>query len=181
MAGIVVGPVLLVPLVRVFGLMSCCFWSEVAVVATSIWSALSDGPDDYNSFVASRAIAGLFAGTVQVFSAGVIAHIFFLHQRGKAFAVYSTIYMVATVAGPTFSGFVIQYVPWPIAFWWTVAANGLSAVLFLFFGEDTTWDRDTSQHPSHRPLPSSWAARRVALFLPGTRTVPEGKGKSIVS
>ena len=75
MGGIVVGPVVLVAAVRVFGVMSCCFWSEIAVVATSIWSSLSAGPGAFNSFCASRAIAGLFCPTTQVFSAGVIAQI----------------------------------------------------------------------------------------------------------
>ncbi|KAI0146685.1 major facilitator superfamily domain-containing protein [Pestalotiopsis sp. NC0098] len=179
LGGIVVGPVVLVAAVRVFGVMSCCFWSEIAVVATSIWSSLSAGPGAFNSFCASRAIAGLFCPTTQVFSAGVIAQIFFLHQRGRAFAIYSTIYMVSSVAGPTFSAFIVQYHKWPICFWWTVAANGLSAILFFVLGEETGWDRARNQPPSSSPIPRTWLGRRCALFFPGTRVAAPGKAKNI--
>ncbi|KAI1851822.1 hypothetical protein JX265_013179 [Neoarthrinium moseri] len=175
LGGIVVGPVVLVAAVRVFGVMSCCFWSELAVVATSIWSSLSTGPGAFKSFAASRAIAGLFTGTVQVFSAGVIAQIFFLHQRGRAFAIYSTICMVSAVAGPTFSGFIVQYHPWPVCFWWTVAANGLSAVLFFFLGDETGWDRVNNRPPSAKRVPETWLKKRLVLFFPGTRVVAPGK------
>ncbi|ETS87266.1 hypothetical protein PFICI_01094 [Pestalotiopsis fici W106-1] len=179
LGGIVVGPVLLVAAVRVFGVMSCCFWSEIAVVATSIWSSLSTGPGSFNSFCASRAIAGLFCPTTQVFSAGVIAQVFFLHQRGRAFAIYSTIYMVSSVAGPTFSAFIVQYHSWPICFWWTVAANGLSAILFFILGEETGWDRVNNRPPSSSPIPRTWIGRRCALFFPGTRVAAPGKMANI--
>lgn len=40
LAGIVIGPLLVVPLVRVFGVMSLCFWSCIMVAISSIWHVL---------------------------------------------------------------------------------------------------------------------------------------------
>ncbi|KAK4493594.1 hypothetical protein PRZ48_015261 [Zasmidium cellare] len=178
LGGIILGPVLLVPLVRCVGVMSCCFWSTLAVLVTSIWSAVSTGPSGYGSFLASRFVAGLFCATVQVFTGGIIANLFFVHQRGKAYAIYSSMYMIAQVGGPTFSGYIVQYVDWPICFWWTVAGNGLAAILFFIFGEDTAWDRN--QKPMNRkPLPEGWWARRRALFLFGTRVAPPHRRTNI--
>ncbi|KAF7185563.1 Efflux pump radE [Pseudocercospora fuligena] len=181
LAGIILGPVLLVPLVRVFGIMSCCFWSTIIVALTSIWSALSTGPNGYSSFLASRFIAGLFSATVQVFTSGVIADLFFVHQRGKAFAIYSALYMIAQVGGPTFSGYIVEFVEWPVCFWWTVGANLLAAGLFLGLGEDTNWDRE-NQKPIAKEDASegSWMGRRIALFFPGTKvTASTGRWSNI--
>lgn len=179
LGGIVIGPILLVPLVRVFGVMSCCFWSMVFLTITSIWSAVSTEATSYGSFVASRFVAGLFAPTPQIFLSGVIVQIFFLHQRGKIFAVYSTVYMIAQLAGPTFSGYIVEFVSWPVCFWWTVGANGLAAVLIFLFCDETAWDRSANRPLAHKELPDSWLGRRRALFLPGTRVTPANSVKSI--
>lgn len=174
----------MIPLVRMFGAMSCSFWSMLGVVATSIWSALANGPSNYASFVASRVVAGIFCGNAQVFIAGVLTDMYFLHQRGKAFAVYSTVYMVATVAGPTFAGFIVQTEDWPVCFWWTVAANALAAVLIFLVGDHTVWDRE-KQRPINwaRNLSEqrSWFRRRADLFFPGTRVVAPIEWRLIVS
>lgn len=179
LAGIVIGPILLVPLVHVFGVMSCCFWSCVFVAVTSIWSAVSTGPSGYGSFLASRFVAGLFCATVQVFTGGVIADLFFVHQRGKAYAIYSAVYMIAHVGSPTFSGYIVRYVDWPICFWWTVAANGFAAVLFFFFGEDTAWDRERQQPVARKGIPETWLKRRLALFFFGVKVAPPNRRQSI--
>lgn len=174
LAGIIVGPVLLIPLVRIFGAMSCSFWSMAALAVTSIWSALSNGPSNYTSFVASRAVAGIFASNAQVLATGIIVDIFPLHQRGKAFAIYSTIYMCGTVGGPTFAGFIVQRLDWPVCFWWTVGACGLSAILIFVTGDHTVWDRG-HQRPDNwarnKDPQSTWLKRRMDLFFPGTQVV----------
>jgi hypothetical protein len=169
----------MVPLVRLFGVMSCCFWSMLIIAVTSVWSALSDGPSDYGSFVAFRGVAGLFAATPQIFISGVITNMFFLHQQGRAFGVYSTIYMIASLAGPSFSGYIVQYTEWPVCFWWTVGANTLAAILIFVFGEDTLWDRERQGPVARKPMPASWWARRIVLFFPGTRAVPSNTRRGI--
>jgi MFS family permease len=125
------------------------------IAATSVWSALSDGPSDYDSFVASRGVAGLFAATPQIFISGVITNMFFLHQQGRAFGVYSTIYMIVSLADPSFSGYIVQYTEWPVCFWWTVGANALAAILIFVFGEDTLWDRERKSPVARKPMPET--------------------------
>lgn len=147
------------------------------MAVTSVWSAVSTSSGSYGSFVASRFVAGIFCPVPQIFASGVITHVFFLHQRGKAFAVYSTIYMIAQVAGPTFSGYIVEFVGWPVCFWWTVGANGLAALLFFLFGEETAWDRENNRPVAKQEIPNSWIARRIALFFFGTRVAPPGSAK----
>lgn len=181
LAGVIIGPVLLVPLVRVFGVMSCCFWSAIMITVTSIWSAVSTSPGDYGSFVASRFIAGLFCGTAQVFVSGVIANMYYQHDRGKAFGIYSTVYLTSCVAGPTFSGFIVYRTDWSVCFWWVVGAGALSTIFIFCFGEDTLWNR-VDQRPVHRgDVPEDYLKRRIALFLPGTKVAPPNPWYEIVS
>ena len=168
------------PLVRVLGVMFCCFWSTTFVAITSIWSAVSTGPSGYGSFLASRFIAGLFCATVQVFTGGVIANIFFVHQRGKAYAIYSALYMIAQVGRPTFSGYIVNFVEWPVCFWWTVGANALAAVLIFVFGEDTAWDREEQRPLARKDIPQSWFGRRAALFFFGTKVAPPNRKRNII-
>ena len=77
------GPLLLVPTVKIIGVTSCTFWSLIGVVATEIWAAESSGPNDYTSFAVARGVSGIFSATAQILTGGVIVDMFFLHERGR--------------------------------------------------------------------------------------------------
>lgn len=87
--------------------------------------------------------------------------------------------MIAQVGGPTFSGYIVQYVEWPVCFWWTVAANGLAAILIFIFGEDTAWDRENQQPVTDHRASSSWLGERMALFFFGTKVTPSNRKSNI--
>ena len=95
---------------------------------------------------------------------------FFLHERGKAFAVFTFMFLLGVLAGPTFSGFIVQHTNWPIEFWWGVASQGAVAILVFLLLEETGWTRD-AKAPYPKP-PESWLQNRVATFLPGNKVVP---------
>jgi MFS family permease len=86
----------------------------------------------------------------------------------SAFACYT----IATTFGPqvagTLSGYIAATAPWPVYFWWTVAALGLVCILFFFFIEDTTFDR-TNASSKKAKLP--FVQERVATLLPGSAVV----------
>ena len=82
-AGLLAGPLILLPFARVIGRTSSIFWSLLGAIATQIWAAQMTSPNDYNSFVASRLFAGIFGSVATILGSGYIMDIFFLHQRGK--------------------------------------------------------------------------------------------------
>ena len=151
------------------------------MVATSIWSGESTGPHGYTSFAVARGIAGIFAGIPQILTGGMISSMFFLHERGKAFAIYSTIYVVATIAGPTFSGFIVQHTHWSVTQWWCVGSNALSAILIFLFVEETGYNRDPRAIHQFPRKKQSWIGNRIATFFPGTQVVPVVQASKIVS
>ena len=77
---------------------------------------------------------------------------------------------MGTVAGPTFRGFIVQHVGWPVVFWWTIGLQGLALVLVLFFLEETSFGRYGG--PVSPTTPNSFIANRIATFFLGTEVVP---------
>lgn len=99
-----------------------------------------------------------------------VVNVYFRHQRGTALAIYSTIYTLATVAGATFCGFIVQHSTWPVNFWWLTAGNALAAVLVFLFLEETGYDRMDGE-VAYGASSRSWVQGRIATFLPGSKVV----------
>ena len=93
--------------------------------------------DNYISFILSRLFGGIFGSVPSILGSGTISDIFFLHERGQAFTWFSLSFLLGTVAGPTFGGFVIQHTTWPFEFWWAVGIQALVVVLAFFLLEET--------------------------------------------
>ena len=100
--------------------------------------------------------------------AKAITETFFLHDRGKCLTIYSSSILFGTVASATFSGFIVQSASWTVQFWYVVGLQAFVALTVVAFMEETTWTRpDTEVYP---PLPTTFVARRAALYL-GTKPV----------
>ncbi|PVH78219.1 hypothetical protein DL98DRAFT_534080 [Cadophora sp. DSE1049] len=112
----------------------------------------------------------------------ILGPVFLVPLRGKAFAIYSSIYLIGQVGSPKFSGFIVEFVDWLVCFWWTVGANFLAAILIFLFGEETGWDHENQRPLATADLPDSWFGRRIALFFPGTKVAsPNWKENSLIS
>ena len=168
------------PLSHKYGRSCIFFWSMVGLLVTGIWSACMTKSNQYGPFVAARALGGLFGGNFVTLGSGVLVDIYFLHQRGKAFTALNLSFIMGTVIGPIFSGFIVQSAPWSVQFWWT---NGLEAVILIlafFFLEDTYYDRSALNTNSHR-TPKNFLASRMGTFFCGSRTIPFVSFATIVS
>ena len=87
------------------------------------------GPDDYIPFIISRLMAGLSGALPVVLAAGYIMDMYFLHQRGKAFAVLEVSLLSGVIVMPGIGGFIVDSRPWPDVFWLVAAINGLTVLL----------------------------------------------------
>ncbi|OAP61754.1 hypothetical protein AYL99_03957 [Fonsecaea erecta] len=168
--GSVVGPLIWTAVARHIGRTSLMFWGTVVSFGCNIWSACMTKDDQYIAFVLSRWLAGLFASVSMTVGAGIILDIFFLHQRGKAFALYSVVTLFGALFAPVVSGFIVETTSWPVQFWWCVGGLGFACVLILFFMEDTTYDRSNSDEGAE-PLKQSYVANRIDHLFPGNKVV----------
>lgn len=180
LAGWMAGPFIFTPLAGLVGRSSVILWSLVATFACQIWAAKMTGPDDFIPFTISRVTCGLFGVIPAIMGTGFILDIFFLHQRGKAFAIFEVLIIFAVVGGGTLGGFIAESKPWEYVFWWTLGPVGAAIVAVFLFVEDTTFSRDPNV-VNRAALPSSWFANRAATFFPGTKTQPDGRLAELVS
>lgn len=180
LVGWVAGPFFVIPLVAAIGRGSVVLWSLVAIFACQAWAGEMTGPNDFIPFTISRLICGFFGGVPAILGSGYIIDMFFLHQRGKAFAIFEVLIIFAVVGGGTLGGFIAEHQPWNYVFWWTLGPVGAAIFLVFCFVEDTTFPRGPGVS-KRAALPKNWIANRLATFLPGTRTQGSDKGNELVS
>lgn len=197
-SGLAAGPLLLMPLIHVFGCCSIVFWSLIGGTCCSIWSALMTNPDQYVAFAISRFTAGFFSATPTILGPQMLVEIFFLHERGKVFNTFMQCSNLGVIIGPTLGGYMVQHTPWPWLFWYTVILQGVVAVLgkssalklemqrfylnlllvFFFLEESGFTRKDGRIYPRQ---PSGFIQNRIATYFPGTRVAHEGGLKAAVS
>ena len=135
--------------------------------------------NQYNFFVIFWLLAGIFEAVSFILGASTITDLFFLYKRDRAFLAFSLSFLLGTVAGHTFGGFIVELVDWPIEFWWTVGLQGLALVFVFLFLEETGFDRDgRSAYPTK---PKSFIQYRVATFLLDANIVPATSCSELVS
>lgn len=116
LAGWMAGPFIITPLAAPVGRSSVILWSLVGTAICQIWAANMTGSDDFIPFVISRLICGLFGVIPATMGTGYIIDMFFLHQRGKAFAIFEVLIIFAVVGGGTIGGFIAEKNPWQYVF-----------------------------------------------------------------
>ena len=148
-------------------------------MATQIWAICMTRPDDYNGFIVSRVVSGLFGSVVGVVGPRILIDMFFLHQRGRVFSLFHSALNFGIIGGPTFSAFFSAGKHWPVEYWWSVALLAVSAILMVLFVEETTFDRELGALNIEQP--KSFIANRFATFLFGTRVVKKTTPAEVVS
>ena len=124
-----------------------------------------------HSYLASRFFAG-FDATVSSSALGpkILIDLFFIHERGGAFAVFPIAFLLGTLVVPTVGCFIASQTDSPIMFRWTIPFLGSALVLTVTFMEETGYEREgwvEHPHPPKSPL-----SERIATFLPDLRVVP---------
>lgn len=79
------------------------------MMACGIWAAKMTASGDYISFVISRLFGGLFGSVPQILGNGVIVNLFPLQDRGKAFAIYSTVFVLGMMLPPITRLFIVSH------------------------------------------------------------------------
>ena len=137
-------------------------------------------PTHYGPYLASRFFAGFGATFPSTVGGRIILDLFFIHERGRAFSVFSLTYLLGTLAIPTIGCFVASQVEhWPIMFWWTIPLLGVALLLTATFLEETGYDREGKKE--YPQPPKSFLANRAATLLPGNRVVPACTVPEVVS
>ncbi|KAJ9632339.1 hypothetical protein H2203_000744 [Taxawa tesnikishii (nom. ined.)] len=127
-----------VPLGNTFGRRPVILFCLLMLTATSAWCGASKS---YASLLAGRTFQGMAGGAADTIAPDIVGEIFFLHERGRALAIY-TIFLTA---GSLFGGLVGGYVTASLGWRWCAYIPAiLAAALFVFcffFQPETMFDR----------------------------------------
>lgn len=122
---------------------------------------------EYAPYLASRFFAGFGATVPPALGPRILLDLFFIHERGRAFSVFTLSYLLGTLAVPTVGCFVASQADWSFMFWWTVPFLALALAMIAVLMEETGFERDgQTQYPQQ---PKSFVANRIATFLPGNK------------
>lgn len=140
---------------RIYGRRSTFVFSSVLMTAGSFWAA---GANSYGSLLGARVLQGIgiapFEGLIQQ----VVSDLYFVSQRGKAFAVVAFSYLGGSMITPIITGKLTEVLGRRAPFWliggvslfWTI-------IIFLFF-EETAYIRtiepevDSIQEKGHNTV-----------------------------
>ena len=121
----------------------------------------------------SRLLSGIFGSLPANVGSSMILDIFFLHQRGKAFACYSLSTALGSLAAPTFGGFILTTRSWTVLFWWTVPLLGITALLVILFLEETKHGTvNGTEYKEEQKGSPRYLYSRIITFLPGSAVSP---------
>ena len=166
----VVGPFALLPLSHTIGRTSTIFWSTFLVFVCNIWAASMTKSSQYAPYLVSRFFAG-FGGTVpSTLGPRILLDLFFIHERGRAFSVFTLSYLLGTLAIPTVGCFVASHTNRAVMLLGCLPIVGLALILTVAFLEETGFEREgQTRYPRQS---KSFVDNRIATFLPGNRVVP---------
>ena len=106
--------------------------STFLMILACIWLAIASS-ESYAKFIVGRAFLGAWEAPIESIVPSTVTDMFFLHNRGELVAIYGLAVLGGNELGPMFSGFIVQALGMPWAFWIVamfIAAN-LISIFFL--------------------------------------------------
>ncbi len=109
-----------------------------------VGSALSGTSTTMTQLIVYRGLQGVGAGAVMPITSTIIGDIYTLEQRARMQGVFSSVWGIAAILGPTLGGFLVQSFSWRLIFYINVPL-GLLSVAGLLIGY-----RERVAHHGHR-------------------------------
>ncbi|KAF1816418.1 MFS general substrate transporter [Eremomyces bilateralis CBS 781.70] len=113
-----------VPLANTFGRRPVVLFSLLLLTLSSMWAGLATS---FGSLLAARAFMGVGASVSETLSPAAIGEVFFVHQRGRAMAVYT----MSIALGPFLGGLSGSYIAFRYGISWLHWANVILSAICL--------------------------------------------------
>ncbi|KAJ5771134.1 uncharacterized protein N7511_003185 [Penicillium nucicola] len=134
------GSIILVPLALKFGRRPIYLLTAIIALITAIWQAVLR---DLANMMAAQAFNGLACAVGWTLVPITITDLFFVHQRGRANAVYQLMSSTGVFLAPVAAGYIANAQGWPWIFWWSAIFLGVNLLLFVFLLEETKFSIHT--------------------------------------
>lgn len=105
---------------------------------SSLWCGLATS---YNSLVAARILQGFGGGAADTVAPALIGDLYFIHERGRAMAVYTIMLCIGPVGGGLAGGYIAFQRGWAATFWVSLALSALCLVGVALLVPETLFHR----------------------------------------
>jgi MFS family permease len=120
MLGLGIGSVLASPTAILYGKRTVYIPSAVALIACSIWCAMSE---TFTSLVIARVFQGISVSPVECLPGPTIGEIFFLHEKAFRIGTYTLLLTSGMNILPLISAAIMQSLDWRWVFWSVASLN----------------------------------------------------------
>ena len=127
-----------VPLNNIFGRRPVLLLSTLIFTFASMWCGLAKS---FNSLLAARAVQGL-AGTAYSLVPETVGDVFFVHERGRAMAIYTACLASGPFLGGVSGSYIAGNLGYRYLFWISTALAASSFILIFFLVPETLFDRE---------------------------------------
>lgn len=127
-----------VPLANTFGRRPVILGSLLLLTLSSMWAGLTE---NFNSLLAARLFMGIGGGPADAVSPDVVGEIFFVHQRGRAMAIYTVFLSFGSLVGGIAGGYIVSAMGLVWIHWMNVILSAITFVICLVFQAETLYDR----------------------------------------
>ncbi|KAL1796297.1 hypothetical protein ACET3X_004837 [Alternaria dauci] len=130
-----------VPLANTFGRRPIVLGSLLLLVFSSMWAGLATS---FDSVLAARIFMGIGGAPADAVSPDVVGEIFFVHQRGRALAIYTVFLTFGSLVGAIAGGYIVADMGLSWLHWMNVVLSAITFVLCLVFQAETLYHRKES-------------------------------------
>ncbi|KAI7341506.1 MFS general substrate transporter [Hortaea werneckii] len=137
-----------VPLANTFGRRPVLITSMLLATVFSIWAGVADS---FGSLLAARVMQGLGYAPADTIAPDVAAEVFFIHERGRAIAIYTLLLALGPTVGGICGGHIAGKLGYRYIFYISAALLGFVLLCQIFLVPETLFDRQRhlieEQHP----------------------------------
>ncbi|KAH9863489.1 hypothetical protein IAQ61_009767 [Plenodomus lingam] len=127
-----------VPLANTFGRRPVILGSLLLLVLSSMWAGLATS---FESLLVARLFMGIGGAPADAVSPDVVGEIFFVHQRGRAMALYTVFLSLGSTVGGVAGGYIVDSMGLAWLHWMNVLLSAITFALCLVFQAETLYDR----------------------------------------
>ncbi|KAH7014934.1 major facilitator superfamily transporter [Ilyonectria destructans] len=131
--------ILWVPLSNIIGRRPVLLVATLLMTFCTLWCGLATS---YNSLLAARVFQAIGAGASETVSPTLVGEIFFMHERGRAMAIYTVFLAGGPLIGGIAGGYIGFNLGWQYIFWVGIALSGTCFFGVLFLVPETLYDRE---------------------------------------
>ncbi|KAK3348805.1 major facilitator superfamily domain-containing protein [Lasiosphaeria hispida] len=128
------------PLAKIIGRRPVYLVAIVIMFVTSVWGA---AVTEYNSWLASRVVAGIGMAPYEVLVQCTIGDLYFVHERATRIAVWNLFLLTGISGGALIAGYIIERDGYRWTFGVCAILFGILLIAVIFFVPETAYRRDS--------------------------------------